>query len=87
MEDRHRDAGLTADARTRLGPVKLIAPLADMRARTTYLVQIGNISMQTKEHASLRMKRIGDYVEAFTGQVPEQRELDRFYARRGYKPR
>jgi AcrR family transcriptional regulator len=57
---------------------------ADVRARTIYLVQIGYISMQTKEDISVRMKRIQEYVEIFTGQAPEQRELDRFFARHGY---
>ncbi|MEX0405947.1 TetR/AcrR family transcriptional regulator [Aquibium sp. LZ166] len=57
---------------------------ADVRARTIYLVQIGYISMQTKEDISVRMKRIPQYVEIFTGQAPEQRELDRFFARHGY---
>ncbi|MFQ6241487.1 TetR/AcrR family transcriptional regulator [Sinorhizobium meliloti] len=57
---------------------------ADVRARTIYLVQIGYISMQTKEDVSVRMKRIPEYVEIFTGQAPEQRELDRFFARHGY---
>ncbi|WP_018236298.1 TetR/AcrR family transcriptional regulator [Ensifer sp. BR816] len=60
------------------------APHADVRARTIYLVQIGYISMQTTEDVSVRMKRIPEYVEIFTGQVPEQRELDRFSARHGY---
>lgn len=57
---------------------------ADVRARTVYLVQIGYISMQTIEDIAVRMKRIPQYVEIFTGQAPEQRELDRFYARHGY---
>jgi AcrR family transcriptional regulator len=57
---------------------------ADVRARTIYLVQIGYITMQTKEDITVRMKRIPGYVEIFTGQVPEQRELDRFFARHGY---
>lgn len=56
---------------------------ADVRARTIYLVQIGYISMQTREGISVRMKRIPEYVEIFTGQAPEQRELDRFFARHG----
>ena len=60
------------------------APHADVRARTIYLVQIGYISMQTTEDVSVRMKRIPEYVEIFTVQVPEQRELDRFSARHGY---
>lgn len=54
---------------------------ADVRARTIYLVQIGYISMQTAEDASLRMKRIPGYLAIFTGASPQQRELDRFYSR------
>ncbi|MCA1406758.1 TetR/AcrR family transcriptional regulator [Ensifer sp. IC3342] len=59
---------------------------ADVRARTTYLVQIGYISMQTQEDIATRMKRIPEYIAIYTGQVPEQRELDRFFSRHGYKP-
>jgi AcrR family transcriptional regulator len=59
---------------------------ADVRARTTYLVQIGYISMQSTEAIALRMKRIPEYIAIYTGQTPQQRELDRFYARHGYKP-
>ena len=55
--------------------------LADVRARTIYLVQIGYISMQTQESLADRLQRIPEYVEIFTGQPPEQRELDRFFAR------
>ena len=62
------------------------AAQADVRARTTYLVQIGYISMQAKENLALRMKRIPEYIAIYTGQVPQQRELDRFFARHGYKP-
>lgn len=57
---------------------------ADVRARTTYLIQIGYISMQSREELAVRMKRIPEYVEIFTGQAPRQRELDRFFARHGY---
>jgi len=57
---------------------------ADVRARTVYLIQIGYISMQTREDIAVRMKRIPEYVKVFTGQAPEQRELDRFFARHGY---
>jgi AcrR family transcriptional regulator len=57
---------------------------ADVRARTIYLTQIGYISMQTKEDMVLRLTRIPKYVEIFTNMVPEQRELDRFFARHGY---
>ncbi len=59
---------------------------ADVRARTTYLVQIGYITMQSKENIALRMKRIPEYIAIYTGQVPQQRELDRFHARHEYRP-
>ena len=59
---------------------------ADVRARTIYLVQIGYISMQPNEDLRERMKRMRDYVDIFTGRAPEQRELDRFFARHGYTP-
>lgn len=59
---------------------------ADVRARTTYLVQIGYISMQSKEDLFTRMQRIPEYIAIYTGHVPQQRELDRFFARHGYKP-
>lgn len=59
---------------------------ADVRARTTYLVQIGYISMQAREDIALRMTRIPDYIAIYTGQIPQQRELDRFFARHGYTP-
>ena len=61
--------------------------LADVRARTVYLVQIGYISMQTKEDLSVRMERIRDYITIYTGNVPQKRELDRFFFRHGYKSR
>jgi len=59
---------------------------ADVRARTTYLVQIGYISMQSKEDIGIRMRRIPDYIAIYTGQVPQQREVDRFFSRHGYQP-
>lgn len=57
---------------------------ADVRARTMYLTQIGYISMQTQEDLVTRLKRIGEYVEIFTGRAPEPRELKRFYSRHGH---
>lgn len=59
---------------------------ADVRARTTYLVQIGYISMQSREDIAMRMKRIPHYIAIYTGEVPQQRELDRFFSRHGYRP-
>jgi AcrR family transcriptional regulator len=61
-------------------------PAADVRARTTYLVQIGYISMQSKEDTFTRMKRIPEYIAIYTGEIPQQKELDRFCARHAYKP-
>lgn len=57
---------------------------ADVRARSTYLTQIGYITMQTREDIAVRIKRIPRYVEIFTGQAPEPREMARFAARHGY---
>ncbi|PHP64654.1 TetR family transcriptional regulator [Zhengella mangrovi] len=57
---------------------------ADVRARTVYLTQIGYITMQEQEDLPARMPRMANYVAIFTGQAPEQRELDRFFARHGY---
>ncbi|MEO9331843.1 TetR/AcrR family transcriptional regulator [Pseudomonas guguanensis] len=57
---------------------------ADVRARSLYLTQIGYISMNSREDVLLRMQRIPEYVRVFTGQEPQARELQRFYARHGY---
>ncbi|SDM21278.1 transcriptional regulator, TetR family [Franzmannia pantelleriensis] len=64
-----------------------VEPLAaNVRGRTIYLTQIGYISMKTREPLEVRMQRIPAYVEIFTGQPPEPRELQRFHARHGYSP-
>ncbi|MDA7087308.1 TetR/AcrR family transcriptional regulator [Pseudomonas sp. SA3-5] len=57
---------------------------ADVRARSMYLTQIGYISMNAREDMLVRMQRIPEYVKIFTGQDPQARELQRFYARHGY---
>jgi AcrR family transcriptional regulator len=54
---------------------------ADVRARTVYLTQIGYISMQSYEDLALRLARMPDYMEVFSGVAPQQREMDRFLAR------
>jgi AcrR family transcriptional regulator len=54
---------------------------ADVRARTVYLVQIGYISMQTREDNETRLRRMPDYLEIFTGTRPLAREFDRFASR------
>ncbi|NIY74845.1 TetR/AcrR family transcriptional regulator [Thalassospira sp. HF15] len=61
------------------------ARMADVRARTIYLVQIGYISMQSNEDIAVRMARIPGYVETFCGQAPTQNELNRFYARHNFE--
>lgn len=62
------------------------AGMADVRARTIYLAQIGYISMNTREDLAVRMRRIPNYIEIFAGRRPEPREMARFYARYGYTP-
>jgi AcrR family transcriptional regulator len=59
---------------------------ADVRARAVYLIQIGYISAHVTEDMATRMKRIPEYVAMYTGVRPEQRDLDRFYARIGFNP-
>ncbi|MEX3955467.1 TetR family transcriptional regulator [Trinickia sp. EG282A] len=56
---------------------------ADVRARAMYLVQLGYVSMKTQEDMPVRMMRIAEYVEIFTGRRAKSRELQRFFARRG----
>lgn len=58
---------------------------SDVRSRSIYLTQIGYISMKSEENIVERFRRMADYVEIFAGQRPEQRELDRFFARHGYE--
>lgn len=59
---------------------------ADVRARTVYLLQIGYISMQVDEDIKLRMSRMSEYVQVFTGIKPEEKELARFFSRHNYIP-
>jgi len=56
---------------------------ADVRARTIYLVQIGYISMRVEESLETRVTRIPNYVEVYTGRLPQPREVARFRARFG----
>ena len=56
---------------------------ADVNARAIYLIQIGYISMQSKENILLRMKRMPRYLRLYTGQMPEKKDMDRFYSRHG----
>lgn len=54
-----------------------------VRARAIYLVQIGYISMQANEDLRLRMSRMSEYVQVYTGVEPEPREMNRFFSRHG----
>lgn len=54
---------------------------ADIRARTIYLTQIGYISMRAQEDLDTRLARIPTYVEIYTGQTAEPREIARFNAK------
>ncbi|WP_238369543.1 TetR/AcrR family transcriptional regulator [Heliomarina baculiformis] len=56
---------------------------ADVRARTIYLVQIGYISLQTREDLATRLARVPAYVKTFCGENPSPGEMARFSARLG----
>ena len=58
---------------------------ADVRARAIYVMQMGYISMRSEEALSVRMMRVGQYVEVFTGHRPEERALGRLFARHRYQ--
>ena len=59
---------------------------ADVRARTIYLVQIGYISMQTRETVATRLARVAAYVRIYTGTEATPSEMARFLAPFGYRP-
>lgn len=61
------------------------ADVADVRARTTYLTQVGYAAMRAEESFETRMKRIPAFVEVFTGVRPQEHEMQRFYARRKFE--
>lgn len=54
---------------------------AGVRARTTYLTQIGYISMHTQESKAVRIGRVAEYVQVFTGQPCKRHDLERFVSR------
>ena len=55
---------------------------ADVRARAMYYTQLGYLASRPNDPMSLRMSRIAAYAELFTSVPPEERELERFFARR-----
>jgi AcrR family transcriptional regulator len=62
------------------------AVAADVRARTMYFVQLGYISINSREDLAVRMARIPHYVEIYTGLPVQPRELARFQARHSFVP-
>ncbi|SAK68888.1 TetR family regulatory protein [Caballeronia catudaia] len=61
------------------------ARAADVRARVAYFTQAGYVSTKSEEDMGVRMLRIPEYVEVFTGVRPKKHELQRFYARRSFQ--
>lgn len=59
---------------------------ADVRARTMYFVQLGYISINSREDLAVRMARIPHYVEVYTGTPVQPHELARFQARHSFAP-
>lgn len=57
------------------------AQLANVRARTIYLTQIGYLSMRTRESTEERIGRMAEYVEVFVGEPCQPDDLARFAAR------
>ena len=54
---------------------------AGVRAHTVYYTQVGYISMMVEELITVRLKRMPDYVEIFTGRPPSEGEIARFIVR------
>ncbi|MEZ5537965.1 MAG: TetR/AcrR family transcriptional regulator [Thiolinea sp.] len=57
------------------------ATMAFTRAHTVYYTQIGYISMMVSDDPVLRIQRMPDYVEVYTGIKPGADEIERFMAR------
>lgn len=53
---------------------------ADVRSRAIYLVQIGYISLQTRETLEVRLARVPTYMQIFSGSSPSDSEIARFRA-------
>lgn len=54
---------------------------AEVRTGTVIYTQIGYISMRIRESLEMRVARMPDYVEVFTGQTPTVSEIRRFKSR------
>ncbi|MCG7492175.1 TetR/AcrR family transcriptional regulator [Thalassobius sp. Cn5-15] len=57
------------------------ATQSEVRALTVLYAQVGYISMQIEEDREGRIARMPDYIEAYCGQRPTERECRRFQAR------
>ncbi|MCY6383501.1 TetR/AcrR family transcriptional regulator [Hoeflea prorocentri] len=54
---------------------------ADVRSHTIYYTQVGYISMMVEEPMDIRIRRMPDYIETYTGRQPSQTEIERFIGR------
>lgn len=59
---------------------------ARIRAYTIYYTQVGYVSMMVREETQVRIERMPNYIEVFTGKRPTQPEMDRFRARHLPRP-
>jgi len=64
----------------------LAAAQAEVRAMTVLYTQVGYIAMAIDEPLALRLSRIADYCEVFTGQKPTLIEMQRFNSRHNMEP-
>ncbi|HSG56974.1 MAG TPA: hypothetical protein VLA45_16115, partial [Paracoccaceae bacterium] len=54
---------------------------ARIRAFTIYYTQVGYVSMMVQEDTQVRVDRMPNYIEVFTGRSPTASEVERFRAR------
>ena len=59
---------------------------ARIRAYTIYYTQVGYVSMMVREETQVRIERMPNYIEVFTGKRPTQPEMDRFRSRHLPRP-
>ena len=54
------------------------ADQADAKARILYFMQLGYHALEVREAMSIRMARLGPYIEGFTGEPPDAHAMDAF---------
>ena len=59
---------------------------ARIRAFSIYYTQVGYVAMMVKEDTQIRVDRMPNYIEVFTGRTPTGPEVDRFRARHLPRP-